>query len=69
MHLRARGRIGREVDMGRVCAWCGSLLRAWGVSKAPIGQPICAGCMQELESSLAGAGLKLRKVARAPNGR
>ena len=43
--------------MGRVCAWCGSLLKGWGASKAPIAQPICAGCMQELESSLAGAGV------------
>jgi len=60
----------KEIDMGRVCAWCGTVLLGlgWGASRAPIGQAICGGCMEELESSLAGVGLKLRRVE-VPSGR
>jgi len=52
-----------EVDMGRFCAWCGSVMLGFAATRTPSSHAICSGCVEELESSLAGVGLRLTKAA------
>jgi len=49
--------------MGRFCAWCGSVMLGFAATRTPSSHAICSGCMEELESSLAGVGLRLSKAA------
>ena len=46
--------------MGRLCAWCGTVMAGWSTSKLQ-NQTICGGCVEELELTLATAGLRLAK--------
>ena len=48
--------------MGRICAWCGTVMLGWSTSKLQH-QTICSGCLEELEYTLATAGLRLAKSA------
>lgn len=45
--------------MGRVCAWCGTVIRACGATGAPVSHTICGGCLEELRLALARTGLRL----------
>ena len=58
-----RGLCQGEVDMGRFCAWCGSVMLGFAATRTPSSYAICSGCVEELESSLAGVGLRLSKAA------
>src|SRR5262249_11280280 len=57
-----------EVAMGRICAWCGTVMLGWSTSKLQ-NQTICAGCVDELELTLATAGLRLATSAEIPTDR
>jgi hypothetical protein len=46
--------------MGRICAWCGTVMTGWSTSKMQA-QTICSGCVEELEYTLATAGLRLAR--------
>jgi hypothetical protein len=46
--------------MGRICAWCGTVMLGWSTSKLQ-NQSICNGCVEEVELTLATAGLRLAK--------
>lgn len=48
--------------MGRFCAWCGSVMLGFAASRTQSSHAICSGCVEELESSLAGVGLRLTKT-------
>ena len=52
-----------EVDMGRFCSWCGSVMLCFAATRTPSSHAICSHCVEELESSLAGVGLRLTKAA------
>jgi len=54
--------------MGRICAWCGTVMVGWSTSKLQ-NQTICGGCVEELEYTLATAGLRLAKSAELPTDR
>ena len=54
--------------MGRICAWCGTVMLGWSTSKLQ-NQTICGGCVEELEYTLATAGLRLAKPAELPTDR
>jgi hypothetical protein len=45
--------------MGTVCAWCNTILRGCTTSGSRISHSICPGCLEELQSTLSGAGLRL----------
>jgi hypothetical protein len=51
--------------MGRVCAWCGMILRACAPGAAA-SHAICDGCLEELRSALARSGLRMRAGEPAP---
>jgi hypothetical protein len=48
--------------MGRFCAWCGSLMLGFATARMQASHAICSGCVEELESSLAGVGLRLTQA-------
>jgi hypothetical protein len=48
--------------MGRFCAWCGSMMLGFNPTRTQPSHAICSGCVEELESSLAGVGLRLTKA-------
>jgi hypothetical protein len=47
--------------MGRVCAWCGAVIKACGATNAPVSHTICGGCLEELRLALARTGLRLAR--------
>jgi hypothetical protein len=49
--------------MGTVCAWCNSILRGCATTGHRISHSICSGCLEELQSTLSGAGLRLSQSA------
>lgn len=51
--------------MGRICAWCGTVMLGWSTSKLQ-NQTLCSGCVEELEYTLATAGLRLARSAEIP---
>ena len=55
--------------MGRFCAWCGSLMKCFASARPQSSHAVCSACVEELESSLAGAGLRLAKATRGTSGR
>jgi len=54
--------------MGSFCAWCGAVMAGWSASKLQ-NQAICSGCVEELELTLATAGLRLAKSVDAATDR
>lgn len=48
--------------MGRFCAWCGSIMLGFTSARSQSSHAICSGCVEELETSLAGVGLRLTKT-------
>lgn len=46
--------------MGRVCAWCGTVLRRCSGPGAPVTHAICEGCREELCDALWRSGLRTR---------
>ena len=51
---------GREVTMGRTCAWCETVLHGAAAANRAVSHALCAGCLEELQAALASEG------ARAP---
>lgn len=47
--------------MGRVCAWCRTVLAGNGASHRGVSHAICRGCLEELGAALAASGLRIRK--------
>lgn len=46
--------------MGRICAWCGAVLRGTGISDRSVSHALCRGCLADLELALAEAKLRVR---------
>lgn len=45
--------------MGRMCAWCGTVLRAVAASNQPVSHVLCSGCLEELRLALNSSGVRL----------
>jgi len=48
--------------MGRMCAWCGTVLRGSRGRGVPTAHALCSGCLEELQSALSANGLKRSSV-------
>jgi hypothetical protein len=47
--------------MGRLCAWCGTVLREVGISsRQPLSHALCSGCLEDLRAALSSTGMHLR---------
>ena len=45
--------------MGRICAWCSSIVGSVSAGRTvPMTHVLCAGCLEELREQLAAVGLK-----------
>lgn len=53
--------------MGRICAWCGSILSRSHATDAPVTHAICAGCRVQLVDALDQAGLRLSQNDATPH--
>ena len=53
-----------SLNMGRVCAWCGAVLRSYLGTSVSVSHGLCPGCLEELELSLAEQGLQVVESAR-----
>lgn len=51
--------------MGRICAWCGAVLRSRSHGETRVTHTICAGCFRDLEAAVVRSGLKLSGRPRA----
>lgn len=49
--------------MGRLCAWCQTILPTHGGAYSPASEAICRGCFEELEGALVRSGLRFRENA------
>lgn len=48
--------------MGKMCAWCGTVLRGFTGTAVPTNHALCSGCLEELQSALSENGLKRSSV-------
>jgi len=46
--------------MGRVCAWCGSVIHQVMGTSIPVSHALCRGCLGELQAALATKGLAVK---------
>jgi hypothetical protein len=53
--------------MGRICAWCGSVIRRVSSSGDPVSHVLCNGCLADLRSALGSHGLRPRAQPDQPN--
>jgi len=61
LHRLCNGRQDGEATMGRVCAWCGTVLHGSAVSDRAVSHALCGGCFEELRASLAATGIQIRE--------
>ena len=53
--------------MGRICAWCGSVIRRASSSGGPVSHVLCSGCLADLRSALGTHGLRSGGQPAQPN--
>jgi hypothetical protein len=53
--------------MGRICAWCGSVILRTSSSGGPVTHVLCNGCLADLRSALSTHGLRPSAQRDQPN--
>ena len=43
--------------MGRICAWCGAVIRLTSGGARPVSHGLCPGCYEDLRAALLSSGL------------
>jgi hypothetical protein len=44
--------------MGRICAWCGAVIRLTSGSAKPLSHGLCSSCQEDLRAALRSQGLQ-----------
>ena len=44
--------------MGKICAWCGTVIRVATGHSMPVSHSLCGSCLDELQQALSTQGLK-----------
>lgn len=47
--------------MGRMCAWCGTVVQQTAVSDRLVTHTLCGGCLEDLRDALESTGLHLEE--------